>query len=126
MGMLFVTHNLGVVAEIAHRVAVMYAGRIVEDRAGRARCSRNPRHPYTIGLMRSMPKLGEATRLKAAGDEARRPSPAWCPSLARPARRLRLRPALPAAPSTPAAPPCRRSIDVGAGHRSRCIRWQEL
>ena len=68
MGMLFVTHNLGVVAEIAHRVAVMYAGRVVED-GPVAEVFRNPRHPYTVGLLKSMPKLGDATRMKAAGEK---------------------------------------------------------
>ena len=68
MGMLFVTHNLGVVAEIAHRVAVMYAGRVVED-GPVAEVFRNPRHPYTVGLLQSMPKLGDATRMKAAGEK---------------------------------------------------------
>ncbi|TIX37186.1 MAG: ABC transporter ATP-binding protein, partial [Mesorhizobium sp.] len=52
MGILFVTHNLGVVAEIADRVAVMYAGRIVESGPVSEVFTR-PRHPYTAGLMRS-------------------------------------------------------------------------
>src|SRR5690606_24395945 len=56
MAVLFITHNLGVVAEVADRVAVMYAGRIVET--GRvAEIFARPRHPYTIGLLRSVPKL---------------------------------------------------------------------
>src|SRR3546814_14803645 len=46
MGILFVTHNLGVVAEIAHRVAVLYAGQIVETGTVRE-VFRHPRHPYT-------------------------------------------------------------------------------
>ncbi|TIM51411.1 MAG: dipeptide ABC transporter ATP-binding protein DppD, partial [Mesorhizobium sp.] len=66
MGILFVTHNLGVVAEIADRVAVMYAGRIVESGPVSEVFTR-PRHPYTAGLMRSVPRLGQATTLKAAG-----------------------------------------------------------
>lgn len=52
MGMIFVTHDLGVAAEIADRVAVMYAGRIVETGAVRD-VLRNPRHPYTHGMLSS-------------------------------------------------------------------------
>ena len=66
MAILFVTHDLGVVAEIADRVAVMYAGQIVETGTV-ADVFAHPRHPYTVGLMRSVPKLGEATELKRRG-----------------------------------------------------------
>src|SRR5690606_28511937 len=55
MGMIFITHDLGVVARIADRVAVMYAGRIVEHGAREA-VLRNPTHPYTRGLIASVPK----------------------------------------------------------------------
>ena len=51
---LLITHDLGVVNEIADRVAVMYAGRIVEE-GSRAAVLGAPRHPYTQGLLRSMP-----------------------------------------------------------------------
>jgi peptide/nickel transport system ATP-binding protein len=59
MGVLFITHNLGVVAEIAHRVTVMYAGQVVETGTVGA-IFRTPRHPYTQGLLGSMPKLGSS------------------------------------------------------------------
>jgi peptide/nickel transport system ATP-binding protein len=52
MGMIFVTHDLGVAVEVSHKLAVMYGGRIVESGAV-AEVVRNPRHPYTEGLMRS-------------------------------------------------------------------------
>jgi len=59
MAVIFITHNLGVAAEIADRIMVMYAGRIVE--AGPARAIfRQPRMPYTIGLLNSVPRLGMA------------------------------------------------------------------
>lgn len=61
MGMIFVTHDLGVASEICDRIAVMYAGRIVEE-APSLELFRNPRHPYTKGLMHSIPaaaKKGE-------------------------------------------------------------------
>jgi len=54
-----ITHDLGVVAEVAERVIVMYAGRKVEE-AEVGRLFRNPRHPYTQGLLGSMPKLGSS------------------------------------------------------------------
>jgi len=56
MAMVIVTHDLGVVAETADEVAVMYAGRIVE-RASTAELFSAPRHPYTWGLLRSIPRL---------------------------------------------------------------------
>lgn len=56
MGIIFITHDLGVVSEIADEVAVMYAGRVVE-RALAAELLTNPQHPYTIGLLASVPRL---------------------------------------------------------------------
>ena len=56
LSMLLITHDLGVVAETADRVAVMYAGRIVEE-APVHRLFRAPKHPYTEGLLRSVPRL---------------------------------------------------------------------
>ena len=123
MGVLFVTHNLGVVAEVAHRVAVMYAGRIVE--AGPvAEVFKAPRHPYTMGLLKSMPRLGTASAMKRSGEKL--PAiPGMVPSLAN----------LPAgcafAPRCPfAIEACRRAmpalLPVNDRHDSRCIRWQEI
>lgn len=63
MGILFITHNFGVVAEMADRVAVMYAGEIVESGPARE-VLRRPRHPYTRALIGSVPRLGaDADRL---------------------------------------------------------------
>src|SRR4051812_33439239 len=55
---MLVTHDMGVIAETAHRVAVMYAGRIVEIGPVRTIVA-EPHHPYTVGLMASIPKIGE-------------------------------------------------------------------
>ena len=55
---ILITHDLGVVAEMADRVAVMYAGRIVEETDVRS-MFKNPMHPYTQGLIGSIPKLGD-------------------------------------------------------------------
>jgi oligopeptide/dipeptide ABC transporter ATP-binding protein len=56
VAMLIITHNLGVVARYADRVNVMYAGRIVERGTARELYA-NPRHPYTLGLLKSVPRL---------------------------------------------------------------------
>jgi len=56
MSVLFITHDLGVVAEIAHRVVVMYGAQVVEEAAVEALFAA-PRHPYTAGLLRAMPQV---------------------------------------------------------------------
>jgi oligopeptide transport system ATP-binding protein len=58
MGLILITHDLGVVAEVADRIAVMYAGRIVEH-ADAVSLYRNPGHPYTAALMESLPRLDQ-------------------------------------------------------------------
>ena len=64
MGVVLITHDLGVVAEVADRVVVMYAGRVVES-ADADELFERPRHPYTLGLFRSLPHLdGERGRLE--------------------------------------------------------------
>jgi len=63
VAMLIITHNLGVVARYADRVNVMYAGRIIEQAAAREIYA-NPRHPYTLGLLRSVPRLDEPRRAR--------------------------------------------------------------
>ncbi len=63
VAMLIITHNLGVVARYADRVNVMYAGRIIE-RASAAELYARPRHPYTLGLLRSVPRLDEPRRAR--------------------------------------------------------------
>jgi oligopeptide/dipeptide ABC transporter ATP-binding protein len=64
LALLLITHDLGVVAEMADRVAVMYAGRIVEQAPVRELFA-NPKHPYTRGLMASIPGGAPGTRLNA-------------------------------------------------------------
>src|SRR5881296_3943071 len=63
VAMLIITHNLGVVARYADRVNVMYAGRIIEQGTAREIYA-NPRHPYTLGLLRSVPRLDEPRRAR--------------------------------------------------------------
>ncbi|MBA2301206.1 MAG: ABC transporter ATP-binding protein [Acidobacteria bacterium] len=64
LGLLLITHDLGVVAEMADRVAVMYAGRIVEHAPVQALFA-DPKHPYTRGLLDSIPGDAPGTRLRA-------------------------------------------------------------
>jgi oligopeptide/dipeptide ABC transporter ATP-binding protein len=61
MGLIFVSHDLGVVAQIADRVIVMYAGQVVESGTADELFSR-PRHPYSEGLLRATPRVGRRMR----------------------------------------------------------------
>jgi len=64
LAVLLITHDLGVVAEVADRVCVMYTGKIVEE-SGVDELFADPKHPYTRGLLRSVPKLTDAGSTKA-------------------------------------------------------------
>src|SRR5437867_8124676 len=64
VAMLFITHNLGIVAKMCERVAVMYAGRIVEQGTVRE-IFKSPRHPYSQALLSSIPKIGSREQLTA-------------------------------------------------------------
>jgi len=72
VAMLIITHNLGVVARYADRVNVMYAGRIIERGTARDIYT-NPRHPYTLGLLASVPRLDEPRRERLAPIEGQPP-----------------------------------------------------
>lgn len=65
LAVMLITHDLGVVAEVADRVCVMYTGRIVEE-SGVDALFADPKHPYTQGLLRSVPKLTGGGQAKAA------------------------------------------------------------
>ena len=69
---LVITHNLGVVARYADRVNVMYAGKIVESGTA-IDIFKNPRHPYTVGLMASVPRLDETEHVRLATIEGQPP-----------------------------------------------------
>ena len=79
MALVIVTHDLGVVAQTAEEVAVMYAGRIVE-RAPTATIFRGPEHPYTWGLLRSIPRLDTPRDVPLVAIEGSPPSPLARPS----------------------------------------------
>jgi peptide/nickel transport system permease protein len=120
MGILFVTHNFGVVAEMADRVLVMYAGRVVEEGDVRT-IFRDPRHPYTRGLLGSIPGAPGAR----GEDGLLRAIPGNVPSL------RDLPPGCAFAPRCAWAEPACAASDpaievVAPGHRTRCRRWREL
>ena len=75
---IIITHNLGVVARYADRVNVMYAGRVIE-RASAGELYANPRHPYTVGLLNSVPRLDEHRQAKLIPIEGLPPDLAHLP-----------------------------------------------
>lgn len=77
MAILLITHNIGLVAEVAHRVAVMYAGKIVEQ-GPVEKILREPRHPYTKALLNAVPRL-EGSRGTVQGIEGLVPDPRHLP-----------------------------------------------
>jgi len=79
VAMLIITHNLGVVARYADRVNVMYAGKIIERGTAREIYA-NPRHPYTLGLLRSVPRLDEPRRARLDPIEGQPPDLTRLPS----------------------------------------------
>jgi len=82
LAVLLITHDLGVVAEVADRVCVMYTGRIVEE-SGVEEIFEKPKHPYTQGLLHSVPKLrgkGEAKETRLSTIEGVVPSPTNLPT----------------------------------------------
>ncbi len=115
MAVMLITHAMGVVAETAQRVVVMYAGKVVEEAPVEELFAR-PRHPYTQGLIRSIPRIDTAAthkvRLEAIAGTV--------PKLIDPPEGCRFAPrckyATPAC--TVATPPLR---DVGHGHKVACI-----
>ena len=89
MAIMLITHAMGVVAETCQRVVVMYAGKVVEEAPVEALFG-DPRHPYTQGLIRSIPRVDRA----AAHRQRLEAIPGTVPSLLEPAARLPLRRAL--------------------------------
>jgi peptide/nickel transport system ATP-binding protein len=119
MAIMLITHAMGVVAETAQRVVVMYAGKVIEEAPVEALFA-NPRHPYTQGLIRSIPRIDTAathkTRLEAI--------PGTVPSLLRPPPGCRFAPRCRYAMAK-----CREAVppltDIGGGHRVACVLVQD-
>jgi peptide/nickel transport system ATP-binding protein len=115
MAVMLITHAMGVVAENAQRVTVMYAGQVVEE-APVEELFRAPRHPYTQGLIKSIPRVD-----REAAKQQRLPAiPGTVPSLIDPPDACRFAPRCPyvRADCTAATPPLRIT---GAGHRVACV-----
>jgi oligopeptide/dipeptide ABC transporter ATP-binding protein len=117
MSILLITHDLGVVAENANRVAVMYAGRIVEYADVNA-IFHHPKHPYTIGLLASIPKMHERKEALSVISGNVPPPTAFPPGCA-------FHPRCPFADER-----CQREEPeleaASEGHLVRCHRWREV
>jgi len=116
MAVIWITHDLGVVAGMAERVIVMYSGFIIEE-AGVDEIYANPRHPYTLGLLRSIPRLDLGRQKRLIPIEGLPPDLLEAPS------------------SCPFAPRCSFAVDkcwnenpplesVGHGHQAAC--WVDI
>jgi oligopeptide/dipeptide ABC transporter ATP-binding protein len=117
MAILIITHDLGVIAEMADEVSVMYMGKIVESGDVRT-IFRQPLHPYTVGLMRSIPRLGRHTK------ERLTPIPGSVPDS------LTILPGCAFAPRCPAPKraACFEPValeEIEAGHQVRCTLYPQ-
>src|SRR6202167_1152132 len=113
LSLLFITHDLGVVAQVADRIIVMYAGRIVEEGPS-AEVLRRPRHPYTEGLLRAAPRLTGEKLVPIPGSvPALDALPCGCA--------FGPRCGLHTAPCDVAVPGLFSIAASGADHRARCI-----
>src|SRR5260221_2638686 len=123
MAVIIITHNMGVVAEMADRVLVMYAGKIVEQ-AAVDDLFEAPAHPYTRGLLDSIPAIDE-TRTRLRTIPGMLPNPAVLPPGCRFAPRFACRIADCAA-GTPPLGPVVSDDGRGADHAAACIRLGEV
>lgn len=118
MSIILITHDLGVVAQMCDEVAVMYAGRVIEE-AEVHDLFREPRHPYTRGLLDSIPKLGHESKSELRVIRGAVPTLNKMPSGCRFRDRCNY-----------AIDNCGRIIPplekTDIGHRAACIRWREL
>jgi len=115
MAVMLITHAMGVVAEVAQRVVVMYAGQVIEE-ASVAELFANPRHPYTQGLIRSIPRIDLAATHKQRLEQI----PGTVPKLIAPAAGCRFAARCKyVMPACTAATPALRQ--VAPGHKVACI-----
>jgi oligopeptide/dipeptide ABC transporter ATP-binding protein len=116
MAIMMITHNLGVVAEMCSRVAVMYMGKIVET-SDVSTIFHQPHHPYTVGLMRSIPHLGRRVKGRLVPIPGSVPDPYSVP------KGCAFYPRCPAKKSTA----CNEDVpivEVQPGHLIRCTLYQ--
>ena len=115
MAIMMITHNLGVVAEMADEVAVMYMGKVVES-ADVQTIFKYPLHPYTVGLMRSIPVIGRAVKTRLTPIPGNVPDPFSIPS------GCAFYPRCPA----PKKPACSEAVpltEIEPGHKVRCVLY---
>ena len=118
MAIMYITHNLGVVAQMTERVIVMYMGKVVEE-ADVDAIFHNPKHPYTTALLRSIPRLGLKTRDRQRLESIRGTVPdpysipKGCPFHPRCSQRIR-------GVCDVQEPP---NIEVERGHKVRCVLY---
>ncbi|MDX1572542.1 MAG: ABC transporter ATP-binding protein, partial [Methylophaga sp.] len=116
LSFLFITHNIGVVDYLAHRVAVMYLGRIVEQ-GSREQVLNSPKHPYTQALLAAVPDLEGDNKLSSVSGEL--PSPANPPDGCHFHQRC-----------PQAMPICKldypQTTDLGTGHTVNCYLYEDL
>jgi oligopeptide transport system ATP-binding protein len=117
MGLILITHDLGVVAQVADRIAVMYAGKIVET-ANIDDLYRNPGHPYTEGLIASIPRLDQKGK-------ALEPIGGSPPNLKKIPSGCSFHPRCPRARDR-----CSQDVpplyDIGGGRKSACHYYEEV
>ncbi len=118
VAIIIITHNLGVVARYADRVNVMYAGRIIETGSSRD-IYLSPRHPYTLGLLRSVPRLDQPRRAKLDPIEGQPPDLADLP----PGCSFRARCKFAGVKCAQEAPSL---FEVGENHWSSCWMWHRV
>ena len=114
---IFITHDLSILAKVTTRIVIMYAGKIVEI-APTEEIFYHPRHPYTLGLMRAIPSLaGDINSVKSISGEV--------PNLKSPPQGCRFHPRCPYATEIckSTEPPL---MDLGDGSYVACHRWKEL
>jgi peptide/nickel transport system ATP-binding protein len=118
MAIMLITHAMGVVAETCQRVVVMYAGKVIEEATADALFA-DPKHPYTQGLIRSIPRIDTAAVKKQRLEAI----PGVVPSLLNPPPGCRF-----AARCRHAMPRCLEAVpplrDIGGGHKVACVLYE--
>jgi len=118
MSIMYITHDLGVIAEISNEVAVMYLGRVVE-RADAVTIFKNPLHPYTVRLLKSIPKVGRKARTRLDAIKGTVPIPL------NPPRECGFYRRCPEAKEGLCNREVPALVDVGEGHWVRCFLHSE-
>jgi len=117
MSIILITHDIGLVAAMADRVMVMYAGQLIEE-APVKELFRNPVHPYTKALLATVPSIYDGADRQLESIPGLVPENYDQITGCRFAKRCRF--------SRPECQAPQNSLAVGEGHQARCVRWQEI